>query len=178
MDMKAVYEMPRVSFEAFMANEAVSSCGDANTQVIFDCLKGGQKDSAKVLSSALGVTCTNYDAGFADYVTMVDGKLEGNDTLTEDDNITSSQVGYVNKNHSTFSDYLQWNNNNHTVDIKAEYKSSFLGWLFISGDDKDKQMDQSGWSILNGILKFTPSDTEKKHAMLAPVFSLDIGTSL
>lgn len=42
-NMKAVYEMPKVSFEAFMANNAVSACGDVNKNVIFDCVMGNKK---------------------------------------------------------------------------------------------------------------------------------------
>lgn len=169
--MKAVYETPRVSFEAFAANNAVSVCGWETPE--FDCVLGdgvrhddkhGNSDvpykSLNLISSSLLTNTCSVNAGFADYV---------NGDWTEDsvgnssgDNITNTQVsGNIN---------VRWNTGEIT---KNDSNHSFMGWLYLSFVDSNKHpgwaYDTTGWKIQNNRLSFH-NQKKIRHAWLAPLF--------
>ena len=169
--MKAVYETPRVSFEAFAANNAVSACRGS-----FDCVLGDgknmpwedydnhgkedQPDFTRVLASSVGFNNCSTQAGFADYVNYGAGDNSANDTETTDDNITNWYV-----------------NGPYGMDVSDAYsernarKDSFMGWLYISLTGNGYSTD--GWGFVKTRygkkLDFKPN-TSIWHAWLAPVF--------
>lgn len=164
--MKAVYEMPKVSFEAFMANNAVSACGDVNTNVIFDCVMG-KKDKCNslnnVFATVLGFSfCTASgmkQAGFADY-------SQKTETAVDLD-------GWKDK-HTSNNDSLSWDTEKDKVDVIN--KDGFLGWLYIGVEEDDGKLeyeDDNGWKYSeNKGLRFDDDDDDVKHAWLAPVYSV------
>lgn len=162
--MKAVYEMPRVNFEAFAANNAISSCTQANKNVEFDCIMGGHSDNTHVLSSAIGVEGCKLNASFADYK---------NQTESTSDDITDTTVNGWGNGHSNYNDYIEFSRNPKTVDVKEAYQSSFIGWLYVSSSSGFTGSSITGWSISNGNLNFDSSNVNRRwHALLAPVFGV------
>ncbi|MCI7703107.1 MAG: hypothetical protein MSP08_02060 [Clostridiales bacterium] len=162
--MKAVYEMPKVSFEAFMANNAVSACGDVNKNVIFDCVMGNKKNCNSldnVFATVLGINfCSGMkQAGFADY-------SQKTETAVDLD-------GWDDK-HTSNNNNLIWNTNNDTVDVNS--KDGFLGWLYIGVEKDDGKLeyeDDNGWKYSEDKgLRFDDDDDDVKHAWLAPVYSV------
>lgn len=169
--MKAVYETPRVSFEAFAANNAVSACRGK-----YDCVLGngkwdpgeklGQdqhdqqwdKPSINVVASSAGFSNCSINAGFADYVNGDWGEDSvGLDDPTED-NITQSSVIGVQYSGNTGA---MGNNKN------------FMGWLYISllNNEGKNQYSTAGWSFhKSGRLMFDKKGLNVLHAWLAPVF--------
>lgn len=161
--MKAVYETPRVSFEAFAANNAVSVC--AKTPTSFDCVYHGalegdwdrRDEPENVIASVLGFTdCTN-NAYFADWTWIDwDGNLHGEDTDPKD-------------NVRGLSDNLF---KNYKIEYGTKQPSgNFLGWLYISLSG-DKKYDNSGWSVdKNHDLDFNYS-ASIEHAWLTPLYAI------
>lgn len=167
--MKAVYETPRVSFEAFAANNAISACIDPNTK--FDCVMDSScNDINRYFASALGINfCknkTSLSASFADYADI---------TKTPNDNISTSMVdisdsigydGHTNNN----GDALVWTD--YSVDVKN--KDGFLGWLYLGCEGNSHYGKKKGWEIDDKQLEYKDSDANSKldltHAWLAPVF--------
>lgn len=171
--MKAVYEMPRVSFEAFAAENAVATGCGANTELLFDCLKGPETDTTSVLSDAIQIKSCSVQAGFADY----NGQTT---TDTEKDDISSAIItGDFSKNYSkNAAEYLEWTLSDETgkdkVAVKQSFLDSFLGWLYIGSNGRNNK-GTFGWTIVDGVLKMGGS---WKHQNFAPVFGLAIQTSL
>lgn len=168
--MKAVYEMPKVSFEAFMANNAVSACG-----YTFDCVKHGNDESydgygkgeghvencepTSVISTYLGMgSCTN-NAGFA--------------VLNDKQNsITGGQTWVV----TGLDDDIHDDDNDHIMESTyGENNTNLLGWLFISLTGKNGEYNTSGWHVNDddGTLDFKKPKKmfDGWHAWLTPVFS-------
>lgn len=165
--MKAVYEMPKVSFEAFMANNAVSACDGINTNVKFDCVMGNDSDCnslSNVFATVLGFSfCSNEgmkQAGFANY----SGKK----------NTAVSLKGW-DDNHTSNNDSLSWDTEKDTVDVIN--KDGFLGWLYIGVEKDDDELEykkSNGWKYgENKGLRFDDDDDDDDlmHAWLAPLFS-------
>ena len=173
--MKAVYEMPKVSFEAFMANNAVSSCGWSQPK--FDCVLGEGKEfgdfhgdrwndspeSGNVFSSSITGRNCGINAGFADYV---NGDWK-EDSFQNDpgDNISNTQV-----NGTIFVDF-------DTANITdGDTNNSFMGWLYVTqwvSYDRGNltyHYDTKGWNTNNNQLNFT-NPRKIIHAWLAPLFS-------
>lgn len=171
--MKAVYEMPKVSFEAFMADNAVmSACGYK-----FDCVRHGDEDdddyelneievdcepdpNAKVVANVLGMSGCNNNAGFADLV----NRNHANDTAIWDDNVWGLSKG-LNEDDDIMNS------------TKWEKKGqSFLGWLYITF--KGGEYSTAGWGTVNkdgkSFLNFKKGDGwgDNWHAWLTPIFSV------
>ena len=176
-NMKAVYEMPKVSFEAFMANNAVSACGYK-----FDCVRHGNKknydgykdhgvqvsdcEPTSVISTYLGMGgCTN-NAGFA----VLNGKQNS---------ITGGQTWVV----TGLDDDIHDEDNAHIMESTyGKNNTNLLGWLFISLTGTNGEYNTSGWHVNDddddddGTLDFKKpkSMLDGWHAWLTPVFK---GTS-
>ena len=166
--MKAVYEMPKVSFEAFMADNAVmSACGYK-----FDCVKHGDNkkdDSYKrkdceptsVISTYLGMGgCTN-NAGFA-VLNDKQNSITGGQTFVV--------TGLDDDVHD--DDYIM-------ESTYGKNKTNLLGWLFISLTGTNGEYNTSGWHVNDdddddddGTLDFKKPDSmfDGWHAWLTPVF--------
>ena len=177
--MKAVYEMPKVSFEAFMANSAVSSCGTVTGA--FDCVLGdGIKDgwfddnhgandqpnvgpNQSLMASTAGLNGCTIQAGFADYV---NGQGQGEDSVglidPASDNITTSTVIGVDYTGGTSS---------------LAGTDGFMGWLYITfTGGKNGSYNTTGWNVnktnYGSWLSFSSwGFNQKAHAWLAPLFS-------
>ena len=169
--MKAVYETPRVSFEAFAANNAVSACRGS-----FDCVMGDgltmpwedkddhgkedQPDLTNVLASSVGFNNCSTQAGFADYINYGAGDNSANDTETTNDNITNYLV------NGPF-----WMDVSDAYSERNARKDSFMGWLYISLTGNG--YSTTGWKLVptrqGKKLSFTYSNSIW-HAWLAPVF--------
>lgn len=172
--MKAVYEMPKVSFEAFMANSAVSACGDIERRA-FDCVRGdgffdnhGADDQPNVgpnqilTASTAGLNGCTVQAGFADYI---DWQGKGEDSVglenPDSDNVTSS-----------------WVLGNVDCGNTGSYANAdgFMGWLYITfTGGRNGTYDTTGWSIGKdgdwSWLNFSTNGlTGRWHAWLAPLF--------
>ena len=149
--MKAVYEMPKVSCEAFMANNAVSTC--VITPTLFDCVNHGNRTddiykeedcepAGNVVANVLGMSGCSYNAGFAD---LVDKKSNGNDTQTTTDNVWGLSDGLKNDQNIM----------NSTTNPVLQQGQSLLGWLyitFVGGSYKTGK--DSGWKISDNKLRF------------------------
>lgn len=170
--MKAVYEMPKVSVEAFMANNAVAVCGNFKWDNVEDKKWNDDFPSGPVLSNAIGINNCTWNAGFAD--------CSGFTKLDENDDITQSEVTFntKDKEHSNQNhDLLVWTTS--TVDIVTNLKAMFKGWLYFSegkGENKGKY-GTWGWSINEGQLSYKETDKVCEDAWLAPVFTSN-GTSI
>lgn len=167
--MKAVYEMPKVSFEAFMANNAVSACG-----YTFDCVKHediyGKHDkqhedvSPSYVATFLGFNGCKQNAGFADYVEGYGQNFSGADTRDPNDDIRSSAISFWGDDHTTKNGNLvtwtenedRYGNDYTTVDVTTT--DGFMGWLYIGGS----------FSTISGQNWFWQT---AKHSWLAPLFS-------
>ncbi|MGN0776109.1 MAG: hypothetical protein ACI4MM_05455 [Candidatus Ventricola sp.] len=188
MNMKAVYEMPRVSIEEFTPNVAVANCTQGT--YTFDCLKGPQADPTYLISSTIGVTCL-VDCGFADYSGTTSGIAgEGTDAVLT---TSTNSVLFEGSSHSKFNSTLTWEDNVYSVTtsnqgghghgggqqttnysmVSADLSRNFLGWLYIGrgGDTSVTTSFESG-TFKNGssfteILKLVSSAT---HLLLAPVY--------
>lgn len=176
--MKAVYEMPRVSFEEFTPNVAIANCsGDGEYK--FDCLKGSNADNANLISSAMGVTCNN-DCGFADYT---GDKYTTGDTNNADYTTTgSTSVLFKGNSHSRFNSTLSWDTYTYqTGSIDLDFiriptydtdgrvtatGANFMGWLYI-GRNNNNSYSKVTTSIVNGFLKLT---SDAMHLLLAPIY--------
>ena len=175
--MKAVYEMPQVSFEAFMANNAVSACGYK-----FDCVTDGDawndlhwvgdshnahledcEPAATVVANVLGMSgCTN-NAGFADLV----GFGYENDTPDRTDNVVGLGAGLGNSDDVMYSTKV------------GEEGQTLMGWLYITltGGRNSKYTSENGygWYKNKNLLCFNRNSSNLKegwHAWLAPVYSV------
>lgn len=140
--MKAVYETPRVSFEAFAANNAVSACAIAPNS--FDCVNHGNQYSdahhsyqgdcdepQNVVANILGLSGCSNNAGFADLVRQDKGYEKDTDITTDD----------------VFGLGFALAGNPHVLDSTKEPSQqgqSLLGWLYITlnGDGYNTE----GWS--------------------------------
>lgn len=158
--MKAVYEMPKVSFEAFMANDAVSACKGVKS-LEFTCVESGKKHNLHtqvfnniVSWSLIQNGCTN-NVGFADYVNGEQG--EDSWDSRKSDNVSTSYVDDV-------PDALNTG--------ERQNQSGFMGWLYFSQNKNDHTVFDS-WELEdedeNWRLDY---DNEKGilHAWLAPLF--------
>ena len=162
--MKAVYEMPKVSFEAFMANDAVSACKGVKS-LEFTCVEKEVKDENHVSHtdvfhnivslSLIQNGCTS-NVRFADYVSGGQGEDSWNKTT--DDNISTSSVDGVSTNR---------------LDTEAmKNQSGFMGWLYFS-QDTNRDTTYKSWDL-------DDDDGEREleydnkggilHAWLAPLF--------
>lgn len=167
--MKAVYETPRVSFEAFAANDAISACIDANPK--FDCVMDSSCDATKrYFAYALGIDfCKNkasFLANFADYAGITDST---NDNISTSKVDLSDSIGY-DGHTSNNGDALVWTSD--SVDVKN--KDGFLGWLYLGKKGNSHYSHNYGWEIDNNQLEFEDSDANSRwdltHAWLAPLF--------
>lgn len=177
--MKAAYETPKVSFEAFMANNAVSVCVQKPSS--FDCVMHGDKNndgydldfgfkvpncepSGNVVSKALGMSgCTAY-AGFADLV--------GNGHADDNDNWKDDVSGL---SHSLLNDENIMNSTTGYDQQTKKYDQDLLGWLYItfSPDSSDSsRYTTNGWNTGSGYLSFIKKEAQVSgwHAWLAPLF--------
>ena len=168
--MKAVYEMPKVSFEAFMANNAVLSACDYK----FDCVRHGNKKiydgygegkdwvedcepGSTVVANILGMSgCTDY-AGFA----VLDDKK---------DDIQGWDLSVAGLDDDIYDD-----NNKHIMESTYGQGQGLLGWLYITLSGG--KYSQTGWEIdkenKKNWLDFDDDDLGKGwHAWLTPVFSV------
>ena len=168
--MKAAYEMPKVSFEAFMANNAVAVCGNFVWDNVedddWDDFPHGEKN---ILSSAIGISGCDWNAGFADYSNFT--------KLDENDNITYSQVTFNTDDHTNRNNNLRWGN--RVVNVAQNLLNTFKGWLYFS-EGKGEHEDQYGiwgWSTAGGNLSYTETEDLCDDAWLAPVFTSN-GTSI
>ena len=172
-NMKAVYEMPKVSFEAFMANNAVAVCGN----FLWDNVEDDDwdddfpdSDDGSVLASAIGINGCRWNAGFADYSDFT--------KLDENDDITQSKVTFNTDEHSNQNNgLLDWTTG--AVDIAQNLIATFKGWLYFS-EGKGKHKDQYGtwgWSPAGGKLSYKQKEGVCDDAWLAPVFTSN-GTSI
>lgn len=169
--MKAVYEMPKVSVEAFMANNAVAVCGNfvwdnLDDHKWNDDFPSGHNNN--VLSNAIGINGCRWNAGFADYSKF---------TKLDEDNITESQVKFNTDKHSNHNNDLSWDD--HIVGVAQNLLATFKGWLYFSeGEgDNDDSYGIWGWSTHGGQLSYTKEDDVCDDAWLAPVFTKN-GTSI
>ena len=171
--MKAVYEMPKVSFEAFMANNAVAVCGNFMWDNVeddeWDDFPSGEKGN--VLSSAIGISGCDWNAGFADYSNFT--------KLNPNDNIANSEVSFINTDgeHTERNENLTWGT--QVVNVAKNLLSTFKGWLYFSEgeEDYDGQYGTWGWSTAGGNLSYTKTEDLCDDAWLAPVFTSN-GTSI
>lgn len=166
--MKAVYEMPKVSFEAFMANNAVSACGYK-----FDCVRHGNKKNydgyedhdvqvsdcepgSTVVANILGMSgCTDY-AGFA----VLDDQK---------DNIEGWNFSVAGLDDDLHDD------NKHIMKSTYGQGPGLLGWLYITLSGG--KYSQTGWETdtenKKNWLDFDDDDLKNGwHAWLTPVFSV------
>ena len=173
--MKAAYEMPKVSFEAFMANNAVAVCGN----FVWDNVEDKDwdddfpdSDDGSVLASAIGINGCRWNAGFADYSNFT--KLDKNDDITD------SQVTFNTDEHSNQNDgLLDWTTTG-AVDIVQKFIATFKGWLYFSegkGEENKNKYGIWGWSITDGKLSYKKKGGVCDDAWLAPVFTSN-GTSI
>lgn len=161
--MKAVYEMPKVSFEAFMANDAVSACKGVKS-LEFTCVEKTVNDKKHnshtqvfnniVSWSLIQNGCTN-NVGFADYVKG--GQGEDSWDGRRSDNVSTSYVDDVPDALNTGA---------------MQNQSGFMGWLYFS-QNKNNQTVFDSWELENeNGNRQLDYDNEGGilHAWLAPLF--------
>lgn len=139
--MKAVYETPKVGFETFMANNAVSACAIAPDS--YDCVMHGSSvddghsridgdcsEPSNVVANILGLSNCNNNAGFADLVR--------DDQGYEDDNgITTDNVRGLSYGLGSSTSIM-----NSTKEPERQGQS-LLGWLYITRNDEG--YNTQGW---------------------------------
>ena len=161
--MKAVYEMPKVSFEAFMANNAVSACNGVNS-LKFTCVEekvNGEEHQShtqtfnNVVSWSLVENGCTQNVGFADYVS--DGKGEDSWDLRTSDNVSTSFVDDV-----------------EAIETGAmQNQQGFMGWLyFVTGQSKKPTwtIEEYGKDEIKGHRLDYDDEKGILHAWLAPLF--------
>lgn len=163
--MKAVYEMPKVSFEAFMANDAVSACKGVKS-LEFTCVEKEVKDENHVSHtdvfhnivslSLIQNGCTS-NVRFADYVSGG----QGEDSWYPDDRKYGDNVS------TSFVDDVD------AFDTRTmQSQSGFMGWLYFS-QNTDSNTTFKSWELENedGERRLDYDDKGKiLHAWLAPLF--------
>lgn len=142
VEMKAVYERPRVTFEAFTAASAVSACY-SNMDVEFECLKGPNTDTWSVLCDAIGITNCTRKAGYAAGATTV--------------------INYDTQAGASKGDEFSWDVKSDKVTATA--KNSILGLLYYCGGSAtDSNLtDGSGWHWQNNQANTHTLIHEKSH---------------
>lgn len=164
--MKAVYEMPKVSFEAFMANNAVSACKGVNS-LEFTCVEKKVDDKKhkshtdvfhNIVSLSLIQNGCTSNVGFADYVS--DGK--GEDSWYPDDRKYGDNVS------TSFVDDVD------AFDTRTmQSQSGFMGWLyFVTGhsDEPTWTIEEYGKDKNKGHRLDYDDEDGILHAWLAPLF--------
>ena len=157
--MKMTYETPKMFVEDFMANNAVAACS-ANTDVTFDCMAGPQTDTANVLASTLGKSCT-YDAGFI-------GDSTGATTGTYTAVNSAGNYSYNHSKHCGFS----WSN--QSASIKASGLLYICSYDVTSGQGRNKTTttykNTNHWSASGTTATHTTYENNSEHTMIAPVY--------
>ena len=166
--MKAVYETPRVSFEAFAANNAVSVCAQAPTS--YDCIMHGDRhaedisdEPKNVVSTAMGLGGCEHNAFFADYTLNIYGSVIGDNNDDASDNVSGLGSGV-------------WGNEHLFSETTRPYWKDFLGWLYISvtGNEESESYSDAGWGKdqYNQLTFYAGKDSNIKHAWLTPLFGI------
>ena len=169
--MKAVYETPKVSFEAFMANNAVSACAIAPNS--YDCVMHGNfaddghssfdgdcSEPSNVVANILGLSGCNNNAGFADLVRDDQGYEDDND-------ITTDNVIGLGGTLSTDPHVLK-----STKEPSPQQGQSLLGWLYITrtGDGYNTEGWDRGWLWGDVGYRLHYIGQRSWSAWLAPLF--------
>ena len=206
--MKAVYEMPRVEFELFSPNEAISACSPTGADFTFNCLQGQDTDTTSIFSSEFYTWVnTNYqetnstaacsrDAWWAPGATIAVNNSTGGDGGNGDSSIDASSV-------------FSWNSSTSTATLKDAYNTdSYLGMLYIAvkdsnefeggdegpdgpndwqlfADSSDTTTDDAlvyhnsnYWTETSTTVTFAGSIVGRVHIMIAAIFGLDPQSSL
>ena len=175
--MKAVYEMPKVSFEEFAPNMAIAGCG-VDTTAAFNCLYGPLTEEYSVMSDQVGISGCKNQCGFIDYT----GDQAGADFLTAPEGgytTTGFQITANSNSHTRNNEWVTWDTVTEgegyhqtqysVATITESWMSKFAGWLYIAVS-KNTQGYTNVKVDGDGTDRITLS-SDSKHLEFLPLFS-------